>query len=146
MAMNKSAASTSTSVKAFLASRSVYFVRANFIVQPITTLGHIDRLTGRILDNDCLGMRFIDERIRSETENDVAAGLARNGTRRAPNHFDFQIAAKFEFCRSFIFLNNAYIYECPGKNNPNGYDLSSMGPDGRAGGDDDITNWQQASN
>ena len=39
---------------------------------------------------------------------------------------------------------NAYIYECPGKQNPSGYDLSSMGPDGRAGTDDDITNWQAA--
>jgi general secretion pathway protein G len=37
---------------------------------------------------------------------------------------------------------NAYIYVSPGKNNPSGYDLSSMGPDGRAGTDDDITNWQ----
>ena len=35
-----------------------------------------------------------------------------------------------------------YIYENPGKHNPSGYDLSSMGPDGRAGTDDDITNWQ----
>jgi len=38
---------------------------------------------------------------------------------------------------------HAYIYECPGKHNPTGYDLMSMGPDGRAGSDDDITNWQQ---
>jgi general secretion pathway protein G len=36
-----------------------------------------------------------------------------------------------------------YIYECPGKHNTAGYDLSSMGPDGRAGTDDDITNWNQ---
>ena len=36
---------------------------------------------------------------------------------------------------------NAYIYECPGKNNPSGFDLMSMGPDGRVGGDDDIANW-----
>jgi len=36
---------------------------------------------------------------------------------------------------------NAYIYECPGRHNDKGYDLMSMGPDGRAGGDDDITNW-----
>ena len=36
---------------------------------------------------------------------------------------------------------NAYIYTYPGKNNPKGFDLSSVGPDGRAGGDDDITNW-----
>lgn len=35
-----------------------------------------------------------------------------------------------------------YTYECPGKHNPNSYDISSMGPDGRAGTDDDITNWQ----
>lgn len=39
---------------------------------------------------------------------------------------------------------NDYIYECPGKRNEGSYDLMSMGPDGRAGGDDDITNWQQA--
>lgn len=36
---------------------------------------------------------------------------------------------------------NEYIYECPGKYNPSSYDLMSMGPDGRPGGDDDITNW-----
>ena len=40
---------------------------------------------------------------------------------------------------------NAYIYECPGKFNPTSYDLMSMGPDGREGGDDDITNWQQGN-
>jgi len=38
---------------------------------------------------------------------------------------------------------NDYIYECPGKHNPSSYDLMSIGPDGKAGGDDDITNWQQ---
>jgi general secretion pathway protein G len=38
---------------------------------------------------------------------------------------------------------NAYIYECPGKHNPTGFDIMSMGPDGRVGGDDDICNWQQ---
>jgi general secretion pathway protein G len=36
-----------------------------------------------------------------------------------------------------------YIYECPGKNNPSSYDLMSMGPDHKTGGDDDITNWTQ---
>lgn len=36
---------------------------------------------------------------------------------------------------------NAYIYTYPGKNNAKGYDLMSIGPDGRAGGEDDITNW-----
>lgn len=37
---------------------------------------------------------------------------------------------------------NDYIYENPGKHNTNGYDLYSMGPDGRSGTDDDITNWK----
>src|SRR5687768_14877703 len=37
---------------------------------------------------------------------------------------------------------NAYIYECPGKHNTAGYDLASMGFDGRLGTDDDITNYQ----
>jgi general secretion pathway protein G len=34
-----------------------------------------------------------------------------------------------------------YIYEYPGKHNPNGYDLFSAGPDGKPGTDDDIGNW-----
>jgi len=38
--------------------------------------------------------------------------------------------------------NNDYVYEYPGRNNANGYDLYSMGPDGKEGNEDDITNWQ----
>ncbi len=34
-----------------------------------------------------------------------------------------------------------YVYECPGKHLTNSYDLFSVGPDGRAGTDDDIVNW-----
>lgn len=41
--------------------------------------------------------------------------------------------------------NNPYVYECPGKHNPSGYDLMSTGPDAREGGDDDITSWQQGN-
>ena len=36
---------------------------------------------------------------------------------------------------------NSYNYEYPGKHSANGYDLLSAGPDGRAGTDDDINNW-----
>ena len=36
-----------------------------------------------------------------------------------------------------------YVYEQPGKHRPATYDLVSMGPNGRIGDDDDITNWQQ---
>ena len=39
---------------------------------------------------------------------------------------------------------NEYVYENPGKRNPNGYDLYSIGPDGRSGTDDDITNWKKS--
>jgi len=42
--------------------------------------------------------------------------------------------------------NNAYIYECPGKHNTSGYDISSAGPDGRAGNEDDLTSWSSAGN
>ena len=35
-----------------------------------------------------------------------------------------------------------YIYVKPGKHRQNSYDLSSAGPDGREGTDDDISNWQ----
>lgn len=38
---------------------------------------------------------------------------------------------------------NAYVYESPGRFNATGYDLSSPGPDGKAGNDDDITNWSK---
>lgn len=36
---------------------------------------------------------------------------------------------------------NDYRYASPGQHNPRSYDLSSLGPDGREGGGDDITNW-----
>jgi general secretion pathway protein G len=39
--------------------------------------------------------------------------------------------------------NNDYIYEYPGRRNANSYDLSSAGPDGKSGTDDDITNWKK---
>jgi general secretion pathway protein G len=41
--------------------------------------------------------------------------------------------------------NHPYLYECPGRHNTNGYDLSSAGPDGIPGTADDITNWQPAN-
>ena len=39
--------------------------------------------------------------------------------------------------------NNPYVYRYPGQHNPNGYDLFSMGPDGKEGGGDDIDNWSK---
>jgi len=36
---------------------------------------------------------------------------------------------------------NKYVYELPGKHNPNSYDLISPGPDGKKGTEDDIGNW-----
>jgi general secretion pathway protein G len=39
--------------------------------------------------------------------------------------------------------NNDYIYEYPGRRNVSSYDLSSAGPDGKPGSDDDITNWKK---
>ena len=36
---------------------------------------------------------------------------------------------------------NNYIYACPGRHNATSYDLSSSGPDGKEGTDDDIGNW-----
>jgi general secretion pathway protein G len=41
--------------------------------------------------------------------------------------------------------NNPYIYECPGRHNPTSYDLSSAGPDGRPGTEDDVANWTTAT-
>ena len=39
---------------------------------------------------------------------------------------------------------NPYVYENPGKHNPNSYDLYSEGPDRKPGTDDDIGNWDSA--
>jgi general secretion pathway protein G len=41
---------------------------------------------------------------------------------------------------------NPYVYEFPGRRLPDSYDLTSPGPDGRIGGEDDIGNWTQAQN
>src|ERR1700679_3690360 len=38
---------------------------------------------------------------------------------------------------------NKYVYYYPGKHNPTGYDLLSVGPDGREGTEDDIGNWMK---
>lgn len=35
-----------------------------------------------------------------------------------------------------------YVYEYPGRRNPSGYDLYSVGPDKRENTEDDITSWQ----
>lgn len=35
-----------------------------------------------------------------------------------------------------------YSYKSPGANNPDGYDLYSLGPDGVEGSADDVTNWE----
>ncbi len=34
-----------------------------------------------------------------------------------------------------------YIYECPGRHNPESFDILSVGADGRSGTEDDICNW-----
>jgi general secretion pathway protein G len=34
-----------------------------------------------------------------------------------------------------------YLYKCPGDRKPDGYDLSSAGPNGIPGDGDDVTNW-----
>jgi general secretion pathway protein G len=39
-----------------------------------------------------------------------------------------------------------YLYEYPGKHRTNSYDLSSAGPDGKFGTEDDIANWQWQTN
>ena len=36
---------------------------------------------------------------------------------------------------------NEYVYRYPGQYNEYGYDLYSLGPDGKQGGGDDIVNW-----
>jgi general secretion pathway protein G len=38
---------------------------------------------------------------------------------------------------------NPYLYRYPGSHNVGSYDLCSTGPDGREGGDNDISNWSQ---
>lgn len=40
--------------------------------------------------------------------------------------------------------SRAYVYENPGKHNPDGYDIYSLGPDGN-GGNDAIGNWTSSN-
>lgn len=35
-----------------------------------------------------------------------------------------------------------YVYHFPGRHNPVGYDLLSVGPDGKEGTEDDVVSWQ----
>ncbi|MBS0656670.1 MAG: type II secretion system major pseudopilin GspG [Verrucomicrobia bacterium] len=37
---------------------------------------------------------------------------------------------------------NEYVYVCPGRKNPKGFDLYSKGADGQEGTPDDVGNWQ----
>jgi general secretion pathway protein G len=37
-----------------------------------------------------------------------------------------------------------YVYKHPGIHNTESYDLSSVGPDGVEGSEDDVTNWEEA--
>ena len=39
-------------------------------------------------------------------------------------------------------FGNEFRYEFPGENNEDGFDLSSPGPDGEEGTEDDIKNWE----
>ena len=39
--------------------------------------------------------------------------------------------------------SNPYIYYYPGKHTQNGYDLLSVGPDGKEGTEDDIVSWSK---
>jgi len=41
--------------------------------------------------------------------------------------------------------DNEYNYVCPGKHNPNSFDLFSSGPDRQAGTADDIGNWDDTT-
>ena len=38
---------------------------------------------------------------------------------------------------------NEYVYIYPGSNNEDSFDLYSFGPDGKEGGNDDRTNWEE---
>jgi general secretion pathway protein G len=40
---------------------------------------------------------------------------------------------------------HAYVYVYPGRKNPSGFDLYSMGPDGQDGTPDDIGNWMTSA-
>ncbi|MDP8218977.1 MAG: type II secretion system major pseudopilin GspG [Candidatus Theseobacter exili] len=51
------------------------------------------------------------------------------------------------YCNEEDFIRDPwgkpYNYSCPGKHNKTRYDLSSNGPDGQSGTNDDITNWKE---
>ena len=70
------------------------------------------------------GLRALVERPTSEADEWQGPYLSRNAIPLDP-------------------WRNEYQYRCPGQYNPDGYDLYSYGPDGKLGGEDDITNWSE---
>jgi general secretion pathway protein G len=49
-------------------------------------------------------------------------------------YLDSDVVPKDQWGRDFTYV-------CPGKHNPSSYDISSAGPDGQLGTEDDIGNW-----
>ncbi len=67
---------------------------------------------------------------------------------QAPDSEELQAKWRGPYIKDGAKLKDAWghdlIYQSPGQYNQNSYDLSSPGPNGTEGDEDDITNWKQA--
>ena len=72
------------------------------------------------------------------TEQGLAALWSRPTAEPIPQHW----RAMLDHDCSLDPWGHPYQYLNPGKHNPDKYDIFSMGPDGIAGTDDDIGNWE----
>ena len=86
-----------------------------------------------------LDMFELDNGRFPSTEEGLEALLEEPDSEPALNNWDGPYGDRKEtFLDGF---RRPFIYESPGENNTEGYEMYSTGPDGKEGTDDDIDNW-----
>ena len=87
-----------------------------------------------------LDLYELDSGFTPTTEQGLQALITQPSTPPVPNNW------KGPYLKPSIIRKDPwghdYIYKNPGQHNAGGYDLSSPGPDGIEGNEDDIGNWQ----
>ena len=121
-------------------------VLAAFIIPRVVGRGEDARRAKAVSDREALGTALdsyaVDNGKYPTTDQGLEALRTRPTTPPLPRAWNGPYLKK---ALSPDPWGNAYIYRSPGEHNPDSYDLSSLGADGRAGGtgnDADITSWE----
>ena len=95
---------------------------------------------------ELLGLGLDNYRLDNGSYPTTEQGLA--ALNETPTHEPLPVNWRGPYLRKAIPLDpwaRPYVYRSPGEANPSGYDLSTLGRDGRPGGSDedaDITSWK----